>query len=358
VALALETSKGPLIHVLSEAPWLVIYPVHPATSARIRKAFAPSGAKDDQPDARVLLDIVMHHRQKLRPLLLDDQATRLLGGLCELRRKSVDRRTLLTNAMRSALKEYFPQALQLVGEVLYSPLALDFLERWPDLLSLKTARAATVQRFYYLHNVRRPEAIAERLELIARAVTLTTDEAVVKVGVRQVQRLIQELRVLQKHIIEDQKEIAAVFKEHPDAALFRDLPGAGAALAPRLLVGFGTDRTRYQSAAEFLRYSGVAPVKEKSGGRMWIHWRWNAPRFLRQTLVEWAGQSILYCQWARTYYQQQKARGKRHWMILRALAFKWVRILWKCWIVHQPYDETRYVQALIKSKSPLIAHAA
>jgi transposase len=358
VALALETSKGPLIHVLSEAPWLAIYPVHPATSARIRKAFAPSGAKDDQPDALVLLDIVVHHRQKLRPLLLDDAATRLLGGLCELRRKSVDRRTLLTNAMRSALKEYFPQALQLVGEVLHSPLALDFLERWPDLLSLKTARPATVKRFYYLHNVRRPEAIAERLELIARAVALTTDEAVVKVGVRQLQRLIQELRVLQKHIAADEKEIAAVFKEHPDAALFRDLPGAGAALAPRLLVGFGTDRTRYQSASEFLRYSGVAPVKEKSGRQVWIHWRWNAPRFLRQTLVEWAGQSVLYCPWARTYYQQQKAKGKRHWMILRALAFKWVRILWKCWTAHQPYEETRYMQALMKHKSPLIADAA
>ena len=357
VAVAIETSKGPLIHLFSEVPWLVIYPIHPATSARYRKAFAPSGAKDDQPDARLLLDLLIHHRQKLRPLTLDDGPTRLLGRLCELRRKTVDRRTQLTNAMRTALKEYFPQALALVGEVLYTPLALDFLERWPDLLSLKAARPSTIKRFYYLHNVRRPEALQQRLELIARAVALTTDEAIVKVGIWQLERLIQELRILQKHILQDEQQIAALFNKHPDAPLFRDLPGAGAVLAPRLLAGFGTDRMRYQSAAEFLRYSGVAPVKEKSGGRIWIHWRWNAPRFLRQSLIEWAGQTILYCRWAQAYYRQQKAKGKRHWMILRALAFKWVRILWKCWTTHQPYEEARYLQSLIKRKSSLVPHA-
>ena len=358
IALALETSKGPLIHVFSDVPWLVIYPIHPATSARYRKAFTPSGAKDDQPDALLPLDLLIHHRQKLRPLMLEDGPTKLMGRLCELRRKTVDRRTQLTNTMRAVLKEYFPQALALVGEVLYTPLALDFLERWPDLVSLKATRPGTIKRFYYLHNVRRPQAIQERLDLITKAVALTTDEAIVKVAVRQLQRLIEELRLLQKHIVDDEKQIRVLFKDHRDAALFRDLPGAGPALAPRLLAGFGTDRSRYQSAAEFLRYSGVAPVKEKSGGRIWIHWRWNAPRFLRQSLIEWAGQSILYCSWAKAYYQQQKAKGKRHWMILRALAFKWVRILWKCWTTYQPYEEARYLQSLIKRKSLLVHDAA
>lgn len=263
VAVAVETSRGPLIQCLSAVPWLVIYPVHPATSARFRKAFAPSGAKDDAPDALVLLDLLWHHRAKLRPLELEDVETRLLGRLCELRRKSVDRRTALTNEMRAVLKEYFPHALQLVGEVLHTPLALDFLQRWPDLLSLKTAKESTVKRFYYAHNVRRPEAVAERLALIAGPQALTVDHAVVSVGIRHLERLREEVRLVQKHILADEKEIAAVFKNHPEAYLFRELPGAGAVSAPRLLVGFGTDRSRYSSAAEFLRYSGVAPVKKK-----------------------------------------------------------------------------------------------
>src|SRR5688500_3077085 len=283
--------------------------------------------------------------------------TRMLGRLCELRRKSVDHRTALTNELRTLLKDYFPQALRLVGEVLHSPLALDFLKRWPDLLSLKAAKASTISRFYYLHNVRRPAAAKERLALIASAKALTNDEAVVSVGIRQLERLLEQIRIVQKHIVEDEKVIAAAFKTHPDAFLFRDLPGAGAVLAPRLLAGFGTHRDRYPDVNAFLRYSGVAPVKEKSGGRVWIHWRWNAPRFLRQSLIEWAGQSTLYCPWAKAYYQQQKARGKRHWSILRALAFKWVRILWKCWRDRRPYSEECYVQALQRKNSPLISYA-
>jgi len=354
VALALETSKGPLIHLLVEVPWLTVYPIHPATSARYRKAFAPSGAKDDSPDARVLLDLLRHHSHKLRPLVWQDSATRQLGALCELRRKSVDQRTHLTNQMRCLLKAYFPQALLLVGEVLHSPLALDFLSRWPDLISLKASKPSTLRAFYFGHSVRRSEAVQTRLDLMAKAVALTTDPAIVSVHVRHLQRLVEQLRVLQKHIAQDEKEIAQQFKSHPDAQLFANLPGAGATLAPRLLVGFGSDRTCYADAAQFQRYSGVAPVKEKSGGRIWIHWRWNAPGFLRQSLIEWAGQSTLYCSWAKAYYDQQRAKGKRHWASIRALAFKWVRVLWKCWQTYTPYNETIYLQALTKRKSPLL----
>src|ERR1700722_1363809 len=57
IALALETSKGPLVNLLLEVPWLTLFPIHPATSARMRRAFTPSGAKDDLPDAQVLLDL-------------------------------------------------------------------------------------------------------------------------------------------------------------------------------------------------------------------------------------------------------------------------------------------------------------
>src|ERR1039458_4792103 len=67
VALAVETSRGPLIHVFSAYPWLTVYPIHPATSARYRAAFKPSGAKDDLPDALLLLELVRDHRHKLRP---------------------------------------------------------------------------------------------------------------------------------------------------------------------------------------------------------------------------------------------------------------------------------------------------
>lgn len=357
IALALETSRGPLIHMFFDVPWLTVFPIHPATSARMRKAFSPSGAKDDGPDAQVLLELLIHHRAKLHTLFSDDAQTRRLAGLCELRRRSVDQRTKLSNQLCTTLKDYFPQALQILGEHLYSPMALEFLRRWPDLIGLKACRESTLKQFYYRHNVRSATAVQARLLIVREAKAVTTDEAIVLVATRQVARLIKLLDDIQKYIAQDEKLIRQAFKEHPDAALFRDLPGAGAVLAPRLLVAFGTDRTRFASAADLQRCSGVAPVKEKSGGRCWIHWRWNASWFTRQTFVEWACQTIRFCPWSKAYYDQQKKKGNNHWAIMRSLAFIWIRILWKCWSTRTPYDQSRYLEALRKHKSPLLQPA-
>jgi transposase len=352
VALAFEHHTGPLLHVLVQYPWLTIYPISPVTSARYRQAWKPSGASDDGPDALDILDLLEHHQDKLTALVQDELLTRKLAGLVEVRRTSVDTRTGVGHQLRSVLKTYFPQALDLLGKNLASPLALDFLAKWPDLISLKSARSATIKSFFYRHNLRRPELLEKHLQTIAQAVALTTDEAIVTVAIAQVDLLLEQLRVLQKHIAKFDDAIQNAFAQHPDAAIFGELPGAGPALAPRLAVAFGDDRDRYPSAASFQQYAGIAPVREKSGKREWIHWRWNAPVFLRQTLVEWAGQTVVWCEWAGNFYEAMEKRGKNRQTILRALAFKWARILWHCWKQRTPYDETKYLAAMKKRNSP------
>jgi transposase len=357
VAVAIESSKGAAVYALMERPWITVYPIHPATSSRCRAAFRPSGAKDDTPDALVLLSLLQHHLNRLRPLQPDDEATRTLARLVEARRKAVDRRTLLSNQLQSTLRDYFPQALGLVGEHLASPLALDFLEKWPRLTDAQAAKPATLKSFYHRHNVRRPEIVEERIQRIRSARLLTRDAAIVEPAVRVVRMLVDELRVLQEHVAEFEVAIAQAFAAHPEHSLFRELPGAGPTLAPRLLAVFGTVRDRFGDAGSMQRYFGVAPVTERSGGRVWVHWRWNAPAFMRQTLVEWAGQTVVYCPWAKAYHQQQRAKGVGHWAILRSLAFKWLRILWRCWQRSEPYDDEKYLRQLEQRRSPLAAAA-
>jgi len=353
VALAIEAGRNAVVHALVGYPWLTVYPIHPATSERYRTAFTPSGAKDDQPDARVLLQIVQQHRELLRPLQLDTPATRELAALTEIRRGAVDRRTTFACELRSTLKTVFPQALELCGDDLWTPLALDFLTRWPELAQLQRAKPATLRAFYLEHNSRRPGVIARRLERIAAARALTADRAVLDPALLQIQLLVAVLRPLQAQIERVEERIAECFAVHPEAPLFAALPGAGPALAPRLLAAFGTDRTRYPDASSIQKYGGVAPVRVKSGKQVWTHWRWNAPKFLRQSFVEWAGETVTKSAWARAYYFQQKRAGQRRQTILRALAFKWLRILWRCWHDRIPYDEARYHQALTQRKSPL-----
>ena len=134
-------------------------------------------------------------------------------------------------------------------------------------------------------------------------------------------------------------------------------PGAGAQLAPRLMVAFGIDRDRYDTAADLQKYAGVAPVLERSGQKTWIHWRYSCPKFIRQTFVEWAGQSIKQSFWAKAYYQQQIDKGKSHHVATRALAFKWIRIAFRCWKNRTPYDESRYLEALKSRGAPLLSYA-
>ncbi|MDP7560832.1 MAG: transposase, partial [Planctomycetota bacterium] len=143
--------------------------------------------------------------------------------------------------------------------------------------------------------------------------------------------------------------------EHPEADFYSNLPAAGNALAPRLLAAMGTDRERWESAKEIQVFHGTAPVTEKSGkNKHWVHWRWACPKFLRQTWHEFADHSRKKSDWARAFYQMKRDEGKGHHHTLRALACKWIRVLYACWKNRTQYDETQYIEALNKRGSKII----
>lgn len=354
VGICLELSRGPLVHALLEYDFVVLFPVNPLTLKRFRQAFATSGAKDDPTDADLLLELLAKHHDRLRFWTPDDQKTRALGRLVQARRKAVDLRTRLTQQLTAELKGYFPQALHWTGKSLTSQLACDFLLRWPTLEAVQRARSETLRKFYYGHNCRRGNLIEERLQEIRTATPLTTDPAIIEPSVLTVQMLARQIRLLGPSIRRYEEEIDKLLAAHPDAALFSSLPGAGPALAPRLLAAFGTDRARFHTATEVQQYSGIAPVTERSGKNTWVHWRWATSTFVRQSFHEFAGLSIQHSTWARAYYELQRERGKGHQAAVRALAFKWIRILFRCWQDRTPYDEARYLHALRKRGSPLV----
>jgi transposase len=363
VGIAVETSRGPLVQALLEAPFIILYPVNPRSLRRFREAFAPNGAKDDRPDARLLLALLTKHREQLHAWHPDSDATRLLGRLVERRRAAIELRTQLTLQLQAVLKEYFPQALDWAGD-LTTPMAWQFLQCWPTLEAIQRARPTTLRRFYTSRGCRRPARIEARLAAIRSAVPLTHDPAVITSSVLGVDLLVTQLLALHPSIERLDAAIAEGFEHHDDAAIFRSLPGAGAALAPRLLVAFGTDRTRFPSAADMQAHSGIAPITVRSGRQHQVHWRWATSTFLRQTFHEFAHHSIRHCGWARAFYHQQRRCGKSHHAALRALAFKWIRIIWRCWQDHTSYDGARYERALAFRNSPLskllspTAHAA
>lgn len=183
---------------------------------------------------------------------------------------------------------------------------------------------------------------------------MTEDVAIIVPFQALVRALISLLKVVLQQLLNFEQKIAELFESLPDAELFQALPGAGPHLAPRLLAAFGEDRSRFSSAQTFMSYIGIAPVKEESGKKRWVHWRWSCPIFLRQTFVEWVNQARRHSAWSQAFYLQQKKAGKSHQKAIRALAYKWGRILWRCWQDGKPYDEAKYLEAMRRRKSPLI----
>jgi len=353
VAIGVEQTRGGLVHSLMQHEFVVLYLINPSTSAQFRGAWKPSRAKDDITDAELIMEIVRLHRDRLRPWYPDDLQTRTLGLLCEHRRKAVNLRVKLTNQLRSALKAYYPLACEVAGDKLNNPMALRFLAKWPTFEALKRARPSTLKQFYYRLNSRYPKRIEERLNRIAAAEPLTTDEAIIEVYSQQVLMLVDQLKVLKQHIDGYDTRIGELFKEHPDADIFRSFPGTGTVFAPRLLVAFGSERSKFDSAQGVQTLSGIAPVVEASGKKHWTHRRWGCVRFARQSFHEWAAESIRHSIWARAWYAKARERGMGHHAAVRALAFKWIRIMFRCWKDKRPYDELAYLTTLKRRGSDL-----
>ena len=354
IAVAVELSKGPIVYALQKHDCFVIFPVNPSTLARYREAFQPSRAKDDPTDAELAVDLIIRHHERFKPLQPQSVEIRMLVSLVEQRRNLVADKIRITNRLRVALKQYYPQMLEWFDRI-DTLLFCEFLTRWPTLLQVKRARQSTLRKFFHEHSMRFEHVLEQRLIAIKAATPLTLDEAVVVPHRLQALVYVEQLRVLLDAIKRFDIQIESVAKQHGDYALFTALPGAGPSLAPRLLVAFGEQRERYKSAAEVQKYSGVAPVTERSGKKHWVHWRWQCPTFMRQTFVEWAAQTINKSYWAGEYYRQQREKGSTYQAAVRALAFKWIRILYRCWQTRTPYDEVTYLKALERRSSPLLA---
>lgn len=358
IAIAIEQSKGAVINFLMKYDFFEIFIVNPKLSAKYREAFKSSGAKDDKNDSGLLLDILMRHRERLKILKLEDDATRALQILTPKRRDAIKERTRLSNQLKAILKQYYPLALEVAGENLYTVMACNFIQRWPTLEKLQNARLSTIRDFYTRHGLRQQRVIDTRLKAISSAKPLTTDKVIIETSVLEVNMLTEQLIGIIKHIDTYDEAIEAVYQKHPDKEIFSSFPGAGKVFAPRLLSAFGSFRDRYNTSMDVNNFNGISPVTVQSGKKRIVRWRWACPKFHRQSFHEFAGESRRHSIWADAYYTKQRDEGKSHNAAVRALAFKWVRILFRCWKNRVPYDEVTYLNALRKNGACLVSHVA
>lgn len=349
--IAIEQSKGPLINILLEFPDVQIYPINPAGLANYRKAFAHGGGKNDPSDAMLLYQYLENYRDQLRPLRTDDPLTKELTSLAEDRRRLVDQRAALSNELRAVLKLYLPVVLELQAAKLYAEFLIRFLRKYPTLTEAQKAGATKLRKFFY--GVGAEKTAEARVQRILDAVPLTQNEVTIRCHARRVTAIVEMIHTLNTQIDRYDDAIHELVRQHTDYAIVASLPGASDNSHCRIIAALGDDRTRFASASALQSATGIAPITNQSGKTKTVSCRWACSKFLKQTFHEYAALSITKSAWAKAFYDQQRLQGKSAQTARRALAYKWLRIIYRCWQDRVPYNEEKYIQRLKDTGSPL-----
>lgn len=353
VGVAIENCKGGILNALTDYQFIKVYPINPKCAKNYREAFKASGVKTDKLDASKLHEMLDKHQDQLKEKHKDDPVLLQLEYLVRARRNEVNERTRRIEQLHAVLNRYYPLVRRLFKDF-NGAIVADFICRWPTLKDLQKESDEELIKFFIEHNCKRWTVIFERIKMIRAEEPLSQNEAINRVCAMEAVAIANNIKVIEKNIETYDKKIEELYEQHPDSFIFKSIKGSGSALGPRLLVAFGVDREAYKDAKAFAAYCGVAPV-EKSSGKMLIYGqRKFCDRFLLQTFHEFANVARRYHQWANKYYQAQMDKGKTHHTAVRALAYKFARILYRCWHDRVPYDEKRHIENLKRYGSPYV----
>jgi hypothetical protein len=339
VAVGIEIDRGLVVTSLVAAGYHV-FAVNPMASSRYRERHSVSGAKSDPGDAKVLADLVRTDRHNHRPVAGDSELVEGVNLLARAHQSAIWGRQRQLNALRSALREYYPAALVAFGTDLAhgDATATLSLAPTPELgRTLSRSKiASALRRGGRMRNVeRRTDEIqaALRAEYLAAPHTIAVAYGTIT---RSALRLIEAYTA---EIAELEAALSEHFEQHPDAKIIHSLPGMGTVLGARVLGEFGDDRTRFASAKSRKNYAGTSPITKASGHSRVVLARFARNRRLGDACDQWAFCSLKTSPGARRYYDELRARGKTHRQALRQLANRLVGLLHGC-LEGVLYDET------------------
>jgi hypothetical protein len=259
---------------------------------------------------------------------------------------------MTANQLKAVLKLYYPLALELLQDDTTTALAAHFVLKFPTLRAVQEAPLHQVRRFFRGQGCRLTEGLEERLAGIAAATGVSQQAHWNNPNSFMACSLAQMLKAVTTRVEEAEGQILILAQQHPNRALAQSAPGAAAVLEPRLMAVLGTHPEVCASAQQLAVRDGVAPRRVQSGNSCLISRRLAKPQFEHQTWIEFAKCSTLECPWAREFVEAKTKAGKSYYTAIRALAYKWIRILYACWKQGVAYDEARYLKALQKHSSP------
>lgn len=342
----IERPEGRVVDFLLDHG-VVVYPLNPKALDRARDRFRQSGGKSDDFDARVGAEFLRTDHGHLRALQPSSPAAQELKYLTEDCQRLIRQQTRLLNQLTATLKAYYPRALE-VAE-LSTDLARAFLMAYPTPEAVRGLTERQWQR--WAREQRLSASRTAELWAILRAPQLPVPAHVSRAKARLMQSLVAALAPVVEAVDSYREAIDDFFAGLPVATTARTLPvGKHGLLVPTLWARLGDAHGRWQSFRHLQAQAGSVPVTERSGKQRRVHFRYACDKTLRYVLDHVAFRSLQSSDWARAYYDQQRARGHGHRQALRALGAKWLKIIFVMWRDGVAYSEDHHLATIARQQ--------
>ena len=339
VVVGIEKDRGLIVAAMLGANYRV-YAINPMSAARYRERHVTSGSKSDPGDAKVLADLVRTDRHNHREAAGDSQNAEAIKILARAHQSAIWARQREANALRNALKDYYPGALVAFGTDLDDRDAVAILEIAPTpALGRQLSKSKIIAALKRAGRARNLERRASEIHNLLCEEQLAQGPILEAAYGRTAKALVAMIRAYNVEIAELEEALTSGFEQHPDAGIIRSLPGMGTVLGARVLGEFGDDPNRYCNAKSRRNYAGTSPITRASGKSHVVLARHMRNRRLADALDQWAFCSITRSLGARAYYDELRGRGKTHRQAIRQLANRWVGILHACLEQRVNYDE-------------------
>lgn len=332
----LETAHNLLIDFLCERRIGPIYIIPPHQVKSNQGRFAHSGAKDDRRDAHLIAEILRTDQRRLHAWQPDSLLTRQIRAqvaLISYLSRSIRQNT---NYLRALLLRYYPTALDLFSS-LDAQVNLDFLTAYPTPQQAQSISFTDFTTFLRKHHHTRSSqwpACYQRLlspqpEPSSETLAIYTDQTRLMVAL-----LLPLVQAKQAALA----KLTMLFDQHPDAPIYRSLPGVGQFLAPALLSKLGDDRQRFPTLAILQAVAGTCPVTSRSGKFKMVLFRRACDHDFRHIVQQWAMVALKTNPVAQAYFHQVRPHCRSQSGAYRRLANRLLAILWRLWQSSQPYQ--------------------
>jgi transposase len=343
---AIERPDGRVVDFLLDHG-VVVYPMNPKALDRARDRFRMSQAKSDPCDAQVLAEVLRTDQARLQALQPSSAAVQERKLLTRDYARCVREQTRLVNQLTATLKEYYPRALE-VCEDLTTQRARAFLRAYPTPEALAALSPKRWQRF--ARTQRWSAEQAAKLWATLQAPQLPVPAHVVRAKARLVGILVTQLEAAVHAVAEYREAVTGFFGTLPAAEWATTLPAGHGTTVPTLCAELGDAPGRWASWQHLQGHAGTVPVTVRSGKYRSIQFRFACNKPLRTALHQFALCSLQYSEWARVYYDRQRARGHRHHAALRGLGAKWLKIIFVMWRRHVPYREEHHLATMARQQ--------